>query len=128
MTWISDVMGQEKNTYSSRVGGDGNTPESRLSDNSSPTSLSTSDSLQEEGTGEQVLQFGVLPVSGSDVGQEDGFDDTSTTPHGGDTCVVEFPVLDLGGFTHEHESLGVGDDLGSVKGLLEVAVWVWLQY
>ena len=26
----------------------------------------------------------------------------------------------LGGLTHEHEALGVGDDLGSVEGLLEV--------
>ena len=25
----------------------------------------------------------------------------------------------LGGLTHEHEALGVGDDLGSVEGLLE---------
>lgn len=59
-------------THSSGVGRDGDTPESRLSDNSPPSSLSVGKSLQEERAGKQVLELGVLSVSGGDVGQEDG--------------------------------------------------------
>jgi hypothetical protein len=48
-------------------------------------------------------------------------DDAPASPHGSDTRVVQVPVVDLGGLTHEHESLSVRDDLGSVKSLLKVA-------
>ena len=101
-------------------GRDGDTPEGGLSNDSSPSWLGTSNSLGEEGAGEQVLELGVLSVGGGDVGKEDRLDDASTSPHGGDTSVVEGPAVDLGGLSHEHESLSVRDDLGSVKGLLEV--------
>lgn len=101
-------------------GRDGDTPEGRLSNDSSPSSLGTGNGLEEEGADEQVLEFGVLSVGGGNVGQEDRLDDTSTSPHGSDTGVVEGPVVDLGGLSHEHESLSVRDDLGSVKSLFEV--------
>ena len=48
-------------------------------------------------------------------------DDASTSPHGGNTSVVQLPVVDLGSLSHEHETLSIRDDLGSVKGLLEIA-------
>lgn len=106
-----------------------------LGNNSPPTGLSTGNGLQEEGRNEQVLQLGVLSVSRGDVGQEDGLivslalmktgathlDDTSSSPHGSDTGVVEGPVVGLGSLSHEHETLSVRHDLGGVKSLLKVA-------
>ena len=47
-------------------------------------------------------------------------DNATTTPHGSDTGVVQVPAVHLGGLAHEHEALGVRDDLGSVKSLLKV--------
>lgn len=47
-------------------------------------------------------------------------DDATTSPHLGDTTVVQVPSVFLGGFSEQDESLGVRDDLGGVKGLLEV--------
>jgi hypothetical protein len=107
-----------------------------LGNNSPPTGLSLGNGLQEEGRNEQVLQLGVLSVGSSDVGQEDGLgistascflcwthlDDTSSSPHGSDTGVVEGPVVGLGSLSHEHETLSVRHDLGGVKGLLKVAM------
>lgn len=78
-----------------------------LSNDSPPSWLSLSDGLQEEGGGQQVLEFWVLSVGSGDVGQEDGLDDTSSSPHSSDTGVVEGPVVGLGSLSHEHESLSV---------------------
>ena len=47
-------------------------------------------------------------------------DDAATAPHASDAGVVEFPLELLGRLAHEHEALGVRDDLGRVEGLLEV--------
>jgi hypothetical protein len=47
-------------------------------------------------------------------------DDATTSPHLGDTTVVQVPSVFLGGFSEQDESLSVRDDLGGVKGLLEV--------
>ena len=55
-----------------------------------------------------------------DVAKEDGSDDAATAPHQSDAGVVERPAVLLGGLAHEHEALGVRDDLGRVQGLLEV--------
>lgn len=108
-----------------------------LGNDSSPSGLGLGDGLQEEGRGQQVLEVRVLSVGSGDVGQEDGLyklawpalrvclgtylDDTTSSPHGGDTGVVEGPVVGLGSLSHEHEALGVRDDLRGVKGLLKVA-------
>lgn len=102
------------------VGRDGNTPESGLSDDSPPAGLGLFEGLGEEGSKEEVLEFGVLSVGSGDVRKEDGLDDTATSPHSSDTGVVQVPVVNLGSFTHEHEALGVRDDLGGVKSLLKV--------
>lgn len=99
---------------------DGDTPEGRLGNDSPPAWLSGGNGLEEEGGDEQVLELRVLSVGGGNVRKEDGFDDATASPHGSDTGVVEGPFVDLGGLTHEHESLGVRDDLGGVKSLLEV--------
>jgi hypothetical protein len=101
-------------------GRDGDTPESGLGNDSPPSWLSLGNSLKEEGGNEQVLELVVLSVGGGNVRQEDRLDDTSTSPHGSDTGVVKSPSVDLGGLTHEHESLGVRDDFRGVKSLLEV--------
>jgi hypothetical protein len=104
------------------VGRDGDSPESGLSDNSPPSGRSLLDSRLEEVVEQQGLELVVLLEGGGDVGQEDRLDDTTTSPHLGDTGVVQVPTVLLSGLTHEHESLGVRDDLGGVKGLLKVAM------
>lgn len=103
------------------VGRDGDTPQDGLRDNAPPAGLSSSESLEEEGAGEQVFELRVFAVSGGNVGKEDRLDDAAAAPHGGDTGIVQLPAVDLGGLAHEHETLGVRDDLGGVKSLLEVA-------
>lgn len=47
-------------------------------------------------------------------------DDATSSPHEGDAGVVEVPLVLLCGLAHEHEALGVRDDLRGVQGLLEV--------
>ena len=103
------------------VGRDGDTPQDRLGNDAPPSGLSLGNGLQEEGRGEQVFELGVFTVRGGNVAQKDRLDDAPTAPHGGDTGIVEVPVVDLGGLAHEHKALGVRDDLGGVKGLLKVA-------
>jgi hypothetical protein len=98
----------------------GNTPEGALGDDVSPAGLSLVDSLVEEIVEEQVLKVGVGTVSLGDVLQEDGADDASTAPHEGNLGLVELPVVLLGGVLDQHETLSIRDNLGGVKGLLEV--------
>lgn len=103
------------------MGGDGDSPEGGLSDDSPPSGRSLLDGRLEEVIEQQRLELLVLLEGGGDVGQEDRLDDTTSSPHLGDTGVVQVPTVLLSGLTHEHESLGVRDDLGGVKGLLKVA-------
>ena len=92
----------------------------RLGNNLSPAGLGLVDSLVEEVVEQQVGQVGLLAVGRGDVLEEDGADDAATTPHEGNGRLVELPAVLLGGLLHEHEALGVGDNLGGVQGLLEV--------
>jgi hypothetical protein len=100
-----------------------------FSNDITPRRLSLVDCLVEEIIEQQVLQFIVLYpldcgvgggtlVGFGDVSEEDGADDTASTPHESDARVVEFPAVVVGGGTHEHETLGVGDEFGSVQCLL----------
>jgi len=98
----------------------GDAPKSGLGDDAAPSRLGLVDGLVEEVVEEQVLELGVLGVSVGDVTKEDTADDASSAPHEGDSGVVQVPLVLLGGLTHEHESLGVRDELGGVEGLLEV--------
>ena len=100
--FVSDDQAEDKNDIRS------------LGNDSPPTGLSIGNGLQEEGRNKQVLQLGVLSVGSGDVGQENGLDDTSSSPHGSDTGVVQGPVVGLGSLPHEHETLSVRHDLGSV--------------
>lgn len=98
----------------------GDTPESTLGNGVSPARLSLVDSLVEEVVEEQVLEVGVGTVGLGDVLQEDGADNASTAPHEGNLGLVELPAVLLGGVLDQHETLSIRDDLGGVKGLLEV--------
>lgn len=51
---------------------DGDTPEGRLGDDAAPSGLGLGNSLEEEGSDEEVLEIGVLAVGGGDVRKEDG--------------------------------------------------------
>lgn len=46
--------------------------------------------------------------------------DATTSPHLGDTAVIQVPSVFLGGLSEQDEALGVRDDLGGVESLLEV--------
>lgn len=100
--------------------GDGETKERGLGDDVSPAGLSLVDGLVEEVVKEEVLKVGVVAIGGGDVLEEDGADNTATTPHEGNGGLVELPAVLLGRLLHKHEALGVGDDLGGIEGLLEV--------
>lgn len=101
-------------------GGGWDTEESGLGDDVSPAGLRLVDGLVEEVVEEEVLEVGVAAVSSGDVLQEDGSDDASSAPHEGNGWLVELPAVLLGSLLHQHETLGVGDDLGGVKSLLKV--------
>lgn len=119
-------------------GGSGDTPDGALGDNVTPAVLGGVDGVVEEVVEEKVLKVGVAAVGVGDVLEEDGTDDAATAPHEGDLGLLELPAVVLGSLRervslgwklescqityglHEHEALGVGDDLGGVKGLLKV--------
>lgn len=109
-----------KERQGGRVSGDGDSPEGGLGDDPPPSGRSLLDGRLEEVVEQQRLELVVLLEGLGDVGQEDRLDDTTTSPHLGDTGVVQVPTVLLAGLTHEHESLSVRDDLGGVEGLLEV--------
>lgn len=44
-------------------------------------------------------------------------DDAASSPHQGDRTVVQRPAELFSGLSQQHESLRVGDDLGSIEGL-----------
>ena len=98
----------------------GDTEEGGLGDDVSPPGLRGVDGLVEEVGEEEVLELRVGAVGLGDVLEEDGADDAAAAPHEGDGWLVELPLVLLGRLLHEHEALGVGDDLGGVEGLLEI--------
>ena len=76
--------------------GERDTPQSRLADDVAPAALGLVDGLGEEVVEQKVLEVGVVAVSVSDVLQEDGADNTATTPHEGNGRLVELPAVLLG--------------------------------
>lgn len=80
-----------KEGQSGAEGGSGHAPESTLGDNVSPAGLGFVNGLVEEVVEEEVLEVGVGSVRLGDVLQEDGADDTSTTPHESNLGLVELP-------------------------------------
>lgn len=104
----------------SAEGGKRDTPESRLADDVSPATLGVVDGLVEEVVEEKVLEVGVVTVGIGDVLEEDRADDAATTPHEGNGRLVQLPAIFLSSLLDEHEALGVGDNLGGIKSLLEV--------
>lgn len=74
----------------------GDTRLNSKSNNVSPARLSSVNSLVEEIVEEQVLEIGVLAVGRGDVLQEDGSNDTTTTPHESNGWLVELPAVLLG--------------------------------
>ena len=124
---LEEVSGEQLATVTVEEGesggecGGGDTPEDGLSDHATPALLSVVDGLVEEVVEEKILELGVLAESSGDVLEEDGSDNATTTPHESDRGVVELPVVLLGSLAHEHEALGVRDNLGGVESLLEVS-------
>jgi len=54
------------------------------------------DCLVEEVVEEEVLEVVIGAVGGGDILEEDGADDTASTPHEGDGWLVELPLVLLG--------------------------------
>jgi len=98
----------------------GDTKESSLGNNVSPAGLSLVDGLVEEVIKQKVLEVGLGAVGVGDVLEEDGSDNATTSPHEGNGGLVELPVELTSSFLHEHEALGVRDNLGGVQSLLEI--------
>lgn len=101
-------------------GGDGDSQDNSLGNNVAPALGGTLNSLGEEGVEKQVLQLRVLGVGSLDVTQEDGANDAAAAPHEGNAGVVQVPTVLLGSLAHEHEALGVRDDLGGIEGLGDI--------
>ena len=105
---------------SGREGRSGNTPLGGGSNNLSPAVLGLVNGVVEELVEEQVLELGVLAVGLGDLTQEDRSDNAATSPHESNAGIVELPTVLLTGLTDKHKALGVRDNLGGIKGLLEV--------
>lgn len=101
-------------------GRDGDSQDNGLGNNVAPALGGILNSLGEEGVEKQVLEVGVLGVGSLDVTQEDGANDAAAAPHEGNAGVVQVPAVLLGSLAHEHEALGVRDDLGGVEGLGDI--------
>ena len=101
-------------------GGGGDARESSLGNNVSPALSGLGHGLGEEGVEQQVLELGVLGVGSLDVTQENGANNATTAPHQGNAGVVQVPAVLLGGLAHQHETLSIRDDLGSIEGLGDI--------
>lgn len=112
---------------SSAEGWNGDSQSGGLSHNITPRGLRFVYCLIEEVIEQQVLQFLVLYLSDSfvirngtlisfgDVAKEDRTNNATSAPHKGNSGVVEFPAIVMGGSTHKHKSLCVGDKLGCIE-------------
>ena len=94
------------------------------------------DGLVEEIIVQQIFQRWIVAVRLCDIFQEDGADNAATTPHQSNFRLVQFPLVFLGGVLDEHKTLGVGDDLRCIQGLLQVfeelfsvagELWCWAR-
>ncbi|KAI6759042.1 hypothetical protein HG531_014038 [Fusarium graminearum] len=92
-------------------GGSRDTKKGGLGNNVSPTGLGLVDGLVEEVVEQEVLEVRLAAVGVGDVLEEDGSDDAATSPHKGDGRLVELPAVLAGGLLHEHEALGIVDEL-----------------
>ena len=72
--------------------GHGDTPDDTLGNYTPPAGLRLLDGLVEEVVEEKGLQVGSLGVRGGDIAEEDRLDDATTTPHTGNSSVVQVPV------------------------------------
>lgn len=105
---------------SSAEGRQRDTQDSSLADDVSPALLSVVDSVGEELVEQKVVEVRVVTVGVSDVLEENGTDNATTTPHESDGWVVQLPAVLLSSLPDEHKALGVGDDLRGIEGLLKV--------
>lgn len=105
---------------SSAEGRQRDTQNSSLADDVSPALLSVVDSVGEELVEQKVVEVRVVTVGVSDVLEENGTDNATTTPHESDGWVVQLPAILLSSLPDEHKALGVGDDLRGIEGLLKV--------
>ena len=105
---------------SSAEGRQRDTQDSSLADDVSPALLSVVDSVGEELVEQKVVEVRVVTVGVSDVLEENGTDNATTTPHESDGWVVQLPAVLLSSLPDEHKALSVGDDLRGIEGLLKV--------
>ena len=87
---LAPVTVEESKRGAERRGGD--TPEGSLGVDTPPAGLGFVNGFVEEVVEEEGLEAGILDVGGGDVTEEDRLDDATTTPHPGNTGVVEVPV------------------------------------
>jgi hypothetical protein len=72
------------------------TKEGSLGNDISPAGLSLVNSVVKELVEEEILEVWFSAVSRGDILQEDGANDTTSTPHQGDGWLVELPLVFFG--------------------------------
>ena len=82
-------------------------------------SLAAVDLAAEIGVEQEVRQLGVAVERFLDLAQERAADDAAAAPHQGHAALVDLPLRLAPHGIHEGESLGVGDDLAGVEGVLD---------
>ncbi|RUS26191.1 hypothetical protein BC938DRAFT_471104 [Jimgerdemannia flammicorona] len=93
-------------------GGRRNAHENGVGDDGAPRILHLGDSF--------ILELGVIVIRFFNPPEEHRPNDTSSAPHECDPAIIQVPLIILRGLTHEHEPLGIGDDLSGVEGLSEL--------
>lgn len=124
MDQVGREVGRTKAVKIAKSSGDGRDREAigqSSGSSSSPTSLSSKYSVFEEVIKKEIGELRVLVESLLDLTKELGADDTTTTPHKGDGSIVQLPLVLRGGLTKESVALCVGNDLGGVYRVLQVA-------
>ena len=64
------------------------------------------------------MQFRIAGECRFDIAEETAADDAATPPHQRDIAVTQLPPIFGGGFTHQHITLSVGDDLGGIERIM----------
>src|SRR5690606_5546759 len=100
-------------------GRDGDPVEAGFGDGQAPIGLALADDVGEVGRQYQVGQGGFLIIGLFDLFQELRPDDAAAAPQHGDLPVVEIPAIGLGRRAQKLVALGVGHDLGGVKGVVD---------
>lgn len=101
-------------------------PEEGIGHHLTPRALALLNGALEEVVEQQIRERRLAGVRILDVAQKDAAYDAAAAPHQCDAAIVETPVVLLGCLAHQHEALGIADDLRAVERVLD-AIQVFLD-